>query len=578
MRELMKSRAVQRGALILYVLSLAGVIFVYFVVSAMEIPYSVYLQGSPELVRGEPNAVRGMLMNAQNGRILGRVAGVSLGLERDGVFTELATPSPGPGGVMHAQLIPPTSLAVGEYDLVLRATISMSEPVFESRAPVEVIAPPKPARGEWPAHVERMPEVERERTRLGLLDGDGPVRIDVIPERPVLARGLPGEVFLRATDRVTGEPLACEIVFDEVKGLLEQGEPPRRVRTDATGLARVRFAPTTTHHWELSTRCGEPLDEPPPAEEGGSSDDVAEEVEDPRPRSEARVQLGTAPSQLTLKMREPMAMPGAGVDGLVRSLFREGGLYADLYRDGRWVWAGSFGLRDNAGGVRLDVPEGLGEGGYSLYRVQISNDIYFQGNAWDVRHLMSGSSVTDASIDAAIERVVARHLEQPGLDEERAAYLRFLEREPARWRALPSRARLRMLAALLRDVPTHFEFPPAVMNSLDRDQRELDAWKQGVRDQLMIIAALVALVGVLVLTLAVLAGVQQALRRQELYHQVELELAEQDLPDLDEHIDAAAVLRDGKIARAMAVVQGGVVFGTLIIFIVGVLLMMRYLM
>ena len=142
-----------------------------------------------------------------------------------------------------------------------------------------------------------------------------------------------------------------------------------------------------------------------------------------------------------------------------------------------------------------------------------------------------------------------------------------------------SKQRRALLEMLLLEIPIHRVSPAVVLNSLDRDQKELAAWKNGIRDQLLGAIALAILIGLALLIMAVMWGIQQARYKQKLLHEVELELAEQDLSDIEGgFVSEAEIVREGKLARAMAIFQGAVVVGTLILFAASILLILKFMM
>ena len=611
MREWLRHPLTWRISLGAYLVCLVGLILAYFAISLQHVRWAVYMQAPEVLVRGAPNASRGLLMSAETGQIVARVHAASLHLARGGQTWHLADVAPGPSGAIHTQLVPPPELEPGDdYELVFRARVAAGDDPFEARAPITLAAAPPDAGSDWPARVERMPEKERARTYLGYVRGEGPVRVDVIPAQPVLPRGLPGRVWLRTVDRATGAPRACTIHFDNVHGSLDHGELPAQVTTDELGLTSLEASLATTHQWKLRAVCGEELDaqigdlleeeapdeedtsapepESADADDADDTDDADAEPGEPEapPGSRATIQVGTAATQLSVRTREALAGPGEDVELGVYTLFARGGFYVDLYQDDRWVWAGSFGVRGGRGGGRLELPEELvGARDAQVYRAQVFHDIYMPGAAWDVAHIASApadGADADAALDAAILRLLERHAAQPERDEERARGVDWLRTEPGQssWRGADGEQRRALLAALLAEIPSHHDRPPALLNSRDADERALEAWKDQVREDLLALIALALLVGVGVLALVVMWGVQQARRRQQLYQEVDLELASQELSEIEgvAEVDEAAVHRSGRLARAMALIQGAVIVGTLVVFAASLVLMLRLLM
>ncbi|CAN0580628.1 unnamed protein product, partial [Laminaria digitata] len=210
----------------------------------------------------------------------------------------------------------------------------------------------------------------------------------------------------------------------------------------------------------------------------------------------------------------------------------------------------------------------------AVYTVRGFSDLYVSGRAWDGVHQYSVPSDDDESLERAIVELARRHASQDEVDPERRAYFEHLAKNPVELTAASRKSKRRLLKMLLLEIPEHFTPPATLLNSFDRDKKELAAWKDEIRNQLMAVIVLAILVGLAILTLLVLWGIQQARYKQRLLHEVDLELATQDLSEHGEEFFAhdALATQKGKIARAMAFFQGAVVFGTLILFAVSILL------
>ena len=267
MHEILQSQRVRKGALFFYVFCLASLVFAYFVVSAMEIPTAAYVQGQDELVVGRPSALRGMIMNAQNGlnhRAL-HDSSLSLVSTESGVSFEVGRGLDiGPRGLFHVQITPPAEAEPGDYDLVLSVWVDPGSPRFDARAPVRLISAFDRARGGRRGGRRRPNEWWRqsapERSSVSSRVMGQCVSISSRRSRP-LARGLPNTISIRTTDRGTGEPLACEVIFEGIEGRTEGAALPSSVRTNAAGLSSVTFSPSTTHRWSLGTSCLAPSQE-----------------------------------------------------------------------------------------------------------------------------------------------------------------------------------------------------------------------------------------------------------------------------------------------------------------------------
>ena len=574
MLKILQNQRVRRIALGVYIACLSGLIFVFFVISNMAVPYSLYLQGPQDFVPGASHGLRGNLMNALNGNTLGRVSEATLTLE-DERHTSLAQTSirPGPGGHIHAQWTLPATIEPGPYTLVSRVVTSPGEPMFEARARVTLKAAP-PAEPSWLPRTERMPLQERERTRLGRIEGSGPLAAHLSPAEPVLVRGLPGEVYV-LTAQASGEPMPCRVYLPQTKGLLEGGSLPESVRTNTFGIARLRLSPTTTHHWHLESDC---------APQGFKTPEpdvlVLKEGEQPPRLNRSRHQLGTAPAQLSLQTRQPWVAGGAELMAGAQSLLREGPVFVDLYDEERWIWSGAFGLSNHTGAISVPLPA-VGDDA-RVYRIQATSDVYAQGRAWDVEHVLAlPAASSEASMDRAILALAARHAATSSKEEGVwAAYFGWLAAHPGALAVAEPAQKHALLRMLLHHIPAHRTAPAVLINSLDDDQRALETWQKQVRTQLLVLIAFALLIGFALLMLVVIWGIQQARYKQQLLHDVDMELAEQDLSGLDGALfDAdAKSLRDGQLARAMAFFQGAVVLGTLVLFAASIMVMLKFMM
>lgn len=560
--EVVRRPWVWRAALGLYVLCLCGVIFAYFVVSAMQVPTALYLHGPSEVELGQAVALRGHLLDAQNGQKIGHIHDISLSLEREGERIALAPPKVHRSGEMIGQIEPPSDTTPGDYELVLRAHRVADDPEFIARAPVRLVsAPPRAKRLgaspdllTWPAQTQRRPKRDVGVPRTGTLTSEGEVSIELVQAHAVLGNGLPGTLMLRTTLRATGEPLGCDVTFVTSKGLVE-GEPlPGSVRTGGLGLTALKFVPITLHQWELEAEC-----------------EHKEQGVRVRHKGSSRLQVDVATTQLELTAINPTPDVGDELEANLTTIHREGAALVDLYRGDTWLWAGTFGFRAYQGGVRGPTVTQPG-----LYRMQAHGDIYDAGFAWDSGYFLVPGKPSGANQDAleqAIDELLRVHLEHTQ-DEERKRPLAWLiKHDVESWRGASTREKRGLRDALMMALPVMYTDGEPLINSFDEDQRELDAWKQGVRGELLALVGAALIVGLALLALVVLWGIDQAQRRQRLYDELSEEI------DGDESEETLAKrARQQRAARLMLWVQGGVLCGTLVVFAACIWMLMRYMM
>ncbi len=579
---------VWRGALGLYVACLVGLIVAYLTVASMQVRVSAYVLGSTTWTAGQPNAVRGTLMDPLSGRRWHDATDLELRLltpeqaeaiplgsgEPTGVL--LATPQVEGAALFHAQVRP--DVDPGPYVLSLRAIAGPNAELFEARSSLRVEAASVRAEEDpWPAQTSRREESHAADV-LGVLDSKGPVRIDVLPTQPELPRGLPGEVWLRTTDRATGQPVPCVIDFDEVSGLSEGVGPPRRVETGKLGLGRVRWSPSLAYTWELSTGCslvreapaGPPLEMHIPRDtEKGESDEVKAPA-----RSTATIHIATVASQTSLVAG---VRTSRSLEGGLQSLHDEGGFFIDVFVGDRWAQAEAFGMSPGGSGWGMPAPE---VEGVEVVRVQISLDLFVRGNAWDTRHVVArgpGVSEEDA-IGRGWELLIARHLASareraesnatPG-NLERVRYWEYLTSSDGKtlWSTILPKVKPVAVRAMLAAIPPRYVSPEALINSQRADDEAMAAWREEAREQLIAVIALAMLLGVLALGAIVARGIADAKVRQAMLEEIDLDL------DDDEGADVREI---GRRASLSSAIQGFVVFGTIVLFALSLLMLLRF--
>ena len=506
--------------LLLYLVCLIGLISAYFIISAMEIPYAVYLQGPNALVPGKAHAFRGQLINAQNHLTLRRVHDASLTLSSPSSGSHLlGTPSIGPDGKITLQHLLPPDFPQGSYTLNLEVVISPSEPTFHASSPVTVAAPtPQKKDVEVLASESRYPEEVRE-LRRGVYDDTGAVKLHIIPAHGELPRGLNDEVYLLTTDRSSGQPLACTVTFATHTGLVTP-PLPKTLHTNALGLVPIKLSATGTLQWELQASCPTETPEAPPH------------------LGQAKVQWLTVPSQLNLLQIDPLAH--GTLRATFASIYRQNIVYADLYdHTGHWLWSGSFGVRDRRGGIKLPVHPTM-EG---PLRLQVSHEYFDLGQSWDMRTF---STHTDQT--SAIKQLLANSESIEGA----SAWAAWLHTNWERDTSTQTQTHLRrLLSVLLRAQPIKRQDHSVLLDSAAKDRAELARWKTSVRAPLLALIAGAMILGLLGLLLAVFKGVAQGKARQRLYDEVAMELDHEP---------------EARSSQSLFVVQTIVVVGTLMLF------------
>lgn len=552
MKTWLSKPVVYRTTLVLYVLCLVALFGAYVGVALWDVNHSVYVQGPKQLVRGEPTAMRAMIMNAQNGRLLRRAKHVTLGLIRandkpkEGIYPRLTDEYELTSGrlkALHQSSAPlhfhyTTNAPAGKYTLVLRAKFIGEDEIFEAKTAIEVVEPTKTVKN-WLEANSRRSEHEREPLKHGASDQKGPIRISVIPNKPELIRGLTSPVFLLTQDAQTGQPRPCTLTWTEQAGLLER-PLPKQVQTNSVGLVKLNVTPMLSQRWKLQAKCNE----------------VAEP-------SEATIYLETIATQLALTLNEPVISAGSKINGYVTSLHQSGWVHADLYMQDHWRHTGAFGLGPNKSGLQLNSQTDTKTiKTTTLARVQTFLDIYMQERVWDMRYLVVQPDQVD--LDKAIAFVL-KILKQHDHSTLQSYWNSDAFNDP------DPRVKRRLLQAMLFALPRHFERPNILLNSLSGDQAKLEAKKAAIRQDLIIVIAIAMAVGIFALLGVVIQASRKYAERQRMINDLVLDL---DVEDEQEEQDIAQRQRN---QTRLIVFQAIVIVGTIVIFAAMMIVVLRHL-
>jgi hypothetical protein len=555
---------------VLYVVCLVGLIVAFVSVSLLQVDHAAYIQASPTLEKGRPNAMRGVVLHAPTGQFVTR-ASIEVELA-DGVYEgeesleklalgraeRVADGETERSGHMHLMAEVPEGWEPGDYALVMQADGQAVEN-FRTGTPV-AIAERSVDEAYWPERTDRLPKDDRSR-KDAVVESHGPVKIDLLPRDGRVSRGLKSELFLRTTDRETGEPISTQVDFSKVEGMRAEGLPDS-VQTDQLGLARLEIVAMTDQTWFVHSSAAAHLENHP---------DAKSAYDGLKNRSNrGKLHITTVPTQVSLKMNDVLAVAGEPADGVVSSLFQSGGLMVDLYNGDDWVQAAAFGIRPDQSGIQVRVPSLERQG--RLYRVQVYKSFFDQGGAWDVEYLVAAEGRSLADYQQAAQALVAHIAEQtddPYFDKLAASNtfeMATSEAELRRW-----------IAAMLEAVPRHFDAPSVLINSQKTARDKLDAWKESVKADLIILTAIALLIGLAVLGYLVLLGIRSYRDQNRMLRDVEFEMSLDGEPG--ESSDEASLELDKSITEGnfVAGLQIFIVVATLVLFTLGILLLLSYL-
>ncbi|MFU8803963.1 MAG: hypothetical protein ACNA8W_09165 [Bradymonadaceae bacterium] len=551
---LLKHPSTAKVALGLYVFCVVALIGTYMGVSNRDVRRAAFFQTSEFLESGRSNAMRGAFLDAQTGQFLAvREVRVELFKGDDvvpGTGRLLGTGSVGAAGILHLNLEPPADLPEGEYSLGISAVYPDGER-FAATGQVVLGHAGEQAKPDWPTislrdeprkHPRAVVTPEKES------DDHPRVAVAVYPPDGELVRGLTNVVFLRTTDPKTGAPLPSRVRLEKTQGVFD-GELPGVVTTNRLGLARIEWVPITDTNWTLKVSAL-----------GAEAPDEGQEVEE----EEISVRWHTVPAQFSINLPEPIARPGQNLQARVESLFQSGGFFIDLYDDARWLDGAAFGLSEQGGGLQIGIPASMTPPAF--YRIQVYQNFYSPSRAWDTAYVARVDESSTQGLRDAAGRLVSFLA-----DNEDDAYYRYLM-EGATLELMGTSEVGPALEAYLLAIPRRFEPPMILINTQQADRDALEAWKEKVKADLMVLTFLIFFAGMVAIVYFVFLGVMRQRREALLIQEVDLETDAMD--------DEASYLlhqRAIRIERIVVVLQAGIVLTTVLAFALGILMLLSYL-
>ena len=513
-----------RVAVGLYVAILVGLIAAYISVSLVNIQVAAYIQGPQALIQGGPNAIRGFIMNAPTGQLF------------TGATTRFVL-NPGPGqliagtgetekhGYVHTTLDVST-IKAGEHTLEVDATHPLIE---EFVASTGVTVVPEPTTRPWEVVTSRQSRGPGVLSQTQKSDWKGDLVVEPIGPSNELARGLPNQVTLRVVDQ-QGLPVQSKITFTKLEGPTESALPKELV-TDEFGLATLTVQPIDSMRWTMR----------------------ADEVAEPNRGGAGSVLFSSVASQFSLEMVKNFLSPGESVDGKVMTLHRSGGLMVDLYGGERWVFADAYAITPAGAGLRVVAPGSVKP---KLWRVQVYDDVFAPGNAWDARWLAVSS---DGSCRSAIDPT----LTLMAADSRHTKFVEGVRKVMVAGKPLSEMQCDALLGALLRGFPPHFEEPTLLVNSKAGEEQELEVWKAEVKQWLHVLIGIALLVAFAVVMVFVAQGVATSQQQQRAIELADLEMD-------GDGVDTSKWDRVAHIGRAVLLI------GTIFLFGAGLLMVLTF--
>ncbi|MEZ4458194.1 MAG: hypothetical protein R3E66_00420 [bacterium] len=513
-----------RVAVGLYVAILVGLIAAYISVSLVNVQVAAYIQGPQALIQGGPNAIRGFIMNAPTGQLF------------TGAETRFVL-NPGPGqliagtgetqkhGYVHTTLDVSTVQA-GPHKLEVDAKHPL---IDEFVASTSVTVVPEPTTRPWEIATSRQSRGPEVLSKEKSSDWKGDLTVEPIGPNRELARGLKNLVTLRVVDG-EGLPVQAKVTFIKLEGPTE-GELPKELTTDEFGLATLQAQPIDSMRWTLR----------------------ADEVAEPHRSGEGSILFSSVASQFSLEMVKNFLAPGESVEGKVTTLHRSGGLMVDLYGGQRWVFADAYGITPNGAGLRVEAPTSVKP---KLWRVQVYDDVFSPGNAWDAQWLAVS---TDGTCRSAIDPTLTLLAATP----RHARFVEGVRKVMVAGKPLSEIQCNDLLGALLRGFPPHFDEPTLLVNSKAGEEQDLEIWKEQVKRWLHVLIAIALLVAFSVVMVFVAQGVATSQRQQRA-----IELA--DLETDGDGFDTSKWDRIAHVGRAVLFI------GTIFLFGAGLLMVLTF--
>jgi len=551
--DILKSRFVRRSIIALYILALALGVGAYIGISTFHVEISAYVLGPDTLTAGQPNPVRGAILDTVEGDSFERTRVEFELRDRSSDSAEavrIGSATSDDSGVFHANLQIPAE-RTGAQTLTIRASGPNLPKTFQSERSVR-IAQDSGSPITWPEATNRVPETESgDVPDSPVLERSGAIAIDVLPPDGQLIRGLTNHFFLRTYDADTGQPVAAEITVDNVEGMGRWGKGqdlPESLTTDEMGLVELQLNPVGGMKLELKARR---------KGERGTTAEIGR----------AAIQLHTVAAQLSARNPDPLVSPGRPLRADLFSVFSNGHLLIDVYRDGDWVHAthaamGATSTGDRGAQLRIPYAGFPGRSAAQpdseaaqLYRLQIHRGLFGAGNSWESIWVARADGQTATAYHRALETVierVARNTDDPYFDALN---------EPG---AVPNAAEhatlSRWLRGLVSALPRHFSRPAQLFNTQKAQKERLGEWQRTTKGELRTAIGAALVGGLAVLLYVVVVGLRERQRHRARLQQADLEM-ELEAEDEPLFVEESWKARVGAGALIVAALATFVMFG-----------------
>jgi len=534
---------------------MGALVSVYIFVAGRGVSYSYTVAGQRTIESGAPAALRIGVYDIYRGRFLPR-AQVDVALVQGETSTLLFEGTTSPDGFAHANLmVPPVPPGPAAWRVTMKPIDMGSEtveidvnivdgeghdtmvPWTDAAALIVAGVPAKKKQEGKDAGVSNSPEP------------DDRIRIDLVPESHTATDGLRSVLFVSTTDASTGAPVSATVEFELVKGMVD-GKVPKRIVTNRGGLAAVSLVPIGAQQWRTTVRTKRIN------AEGLESQDT--QVDETAVDSELK--------QYSIVLGDTVWEANETLELGVRTLHRSGGVYVDVYQDGRWRYGQVAGIGSEGSGFAIhDSAIIRPTEGVWLAQIQTYGQSLQPANAVEARTV---AVVAPNVTPEQTLRVILDRAAKAGVRDKTARAL--LE---SKWLSTASSREIHaQISFWLAQLPTQTRDPHLLLDTQQGERNRLADEKETLRSSITTLLIVSGGLGLLLILTLVIVNLLSVRRTSE---QMILELAEMDLPEVDDVGEPLAEVTN--LARKEGVFQLVFLFVTIALFFAAIVILLQHL-
>lgn len=552
-------------------------------VNTIQVEGAAYLRAQPTLEKGRPNGLRGIFQYSPTGEALQPqsidLALIDAGSNNANSNDADSDGAPADGLESHPlkqvasdatqawpdlSFMVPDDVPAGDYELRFRVTHDKVNELTD-QVPVQVLdAPSRPTsirEMTWPRAKPRTDDADDRRPSIRHRRGDANLGLALIPASSEVLRGHEQTFYLRAFDSRRGKPLSATIDLHKTDGM-HDGKLPDEVRTDDQGFASFTMSPVTDLRFDATLRVdGDDHD----SDDGSSNDAADDSAEDATgengPSATYAITLYTVTSQLTFDQLPPVAIAGEPIQGALQSILDDNHYMVDLFDGDHLLHTLTARLEDHRGGLRFEAPSA--DQTAPLLRLQTYRSLYGLDHGWDATYLLLLAEDSAAARRQALADLfewLAHHRDDP--------HYAYLATDDGALAGLSQTQLQELIAAALADVPKTLVEPPVLINTRQDDIAELETWRQQMRHRVMIMMSILLVLGLAVVLYFIATGIAHQQRGAAQLRAIELEFEDPD-PTTQRRLQF--------IERSLVILQATIVFGMMVAFAVGIVVVISIL-